>query len=404
MDELLRAYAKKRREQGEPPLQMHPATRKLLQDEVKRTLVAAPAAPRRSWRTLRWPLAAMGVGFAALMVMFAMINTQMRSLMPVTATADREVAQAKSAHGAPASIAEGTASPAPMAAAAEDKVAAFKKSPAPPPGTPPATAAGSIAAAAPAAPAQGSETLLQDTAASGQPASVGASYGARSALGAAAVDARAPLAPALSVPTGTTAPTATDASAPPPNAANAMTRESTQATPKSDASYVSAGEFVQIPQGTRGQAKQSTLTNVLSSFQVRRSGQNVSIVDADGSVYVGHVLNEISPRRGRGGAGSIAGAGTAETRKDINDNANWRFTVEGTNMQLQQKVIFTGSVRPMRAAGGARSSFEQNLSASPAQNTPAAAAVPTPIRSRITGKVQVGGGKEFEIEAEPPSP
>jgi hypothetical protein len=389
MEELLRAYAKKRKEQAEPPLQMHPATRKLLQDEVKRTLVAAPLPPRRSWRAFRWPLAAMGVGFAALMVMFAMINTQMRSLMPVTAPADRDVSQAKSAHGAPASIAEGTASPAPMAAAAEDKVAAFKKSPAPPPGTPPATAGGSIAAARPAAPAQASETLLQDPAASGQPASVGGTYGARSALGAAAVDARAPI--------------ATDASAP-PITTKAMTRESAQATPTSDVSYVSAGEFVQIPQGTRGQAKQSTLTTVLSSFQVRRSGQNVSIVDADGSVYVGHVLNEISPRRGRGGAGSIAGAGTAETRKDINDNANWRFTVEGTNMQLQQKVIFTGSVRPMRAAGTARSSFEQNLSASPAQNAPAAAAVPTPTSSCITGKVQVGGGKEFEIEAQPPSP
>src|SRR5277367_964191 len=91
IDDLLKACAKKRREQAEPPLQMHPATRKLLQDEVKRTLVVAPPPPRRSWRTLRWPLVAMGTGFAALLVMFAMINAQMRSLMPVTAPTDREI-------------------------------------------------------------------------------------------------------------------------------------------------------------------------------------------------------------------------------------------------------------------------------------------------------------------------
>ena len=60
MDELLRAYAKKRREQAEPALQMHPATRKLLQDEVKRTLGAAAAPRRQSWQKLRWPLLALG--------------------------------------------------------------------------------------------------------------------------------------------------------------------------------------------------------------------------------------------------------------------------------------------------------------------------------------------------------
>lgn len=394
MDELLKAYAKKRREQGEPSLQMHPATRKLLQDEVKRTLVAAPPPARRSWRTLRWPLAAMGAGFAALMVMFAMINAQMRSLMPAAAPADRDVTQAKSLHSAPASVAEGTVSPAPMAATAEDRVAAFKKSPASPPGAPPATAAGSIVTAAPAAPAQASETPLLDTAASGQPSGVGGSYGASRALGAPTVDARVPIAaaaltpaPALSAPTGTTAPVAADASAPP-----------------SDGSDMSAGEFVQIRDPAREQAKQSPLSNILSVFQVRRSGQNVSVIDADGSVYVGHVLNEISRGARRGGAGAIASAGTAETRKDSNENANWRFTVTGTNMQLQQKVIFTGSVRAMQAAGAARSSFSQNLSASQSQNAPATVPVALPLNSRITGKVQVGAGKEFEIEAKPPSP
>jgi hypothetical protein len=183
-----------------------------------------------------------------------------------------------------------------------------------------------------------------------------------------------------------------------------MTRGAAKSAATADASEVSAGEFVQVRGGSQEEAGPSPPSNILSAFQVRRSGQNVSIVDADGSVYVGHVLNEISPRsRGRGSPG-IASAGTVETRKDTKENANWRFTVTGTNMQLQQKVIFTGIVRAMPPPAAPRGSFAGNLSASKAQTTAATAPVAPPLNLRITGKVQVGGGKEFEIEAKPPPP
>src|SRR6202453_2986800 len=88
MDALLRAYAKKRREQAEPVAQMHPATRKLLQDEVRRTFAIASAPTRQSWRVWRWPLLAMWGGMAVLLVMFAMLNAQFRSLEPATGKAE----------------------------------------------------------------------------------------------------------------------------------------------------------------------------------------------------------------------------------------------------------------------------------------------------------------------------
>jgi len=178
MEELLRAYAKQRREQAEPPMQMHPATRKLLQDEVKRTLVASEPAPGRSWRSFRWPLAAMGVGFAALMVMFAMLNTQMRNLLPAMSPTEHVMTQAKSAKSEPGPVAERTATPAPLVAANEDKVAQLKKSPATPPGSPPAAAESPIASAAPVTPPQTPATSsLLDSAASGQAAGGAASFG-----------------------------------------------------------------------------------------------------------------------------------------------------------------------------------------------------------------------------------
>lgn len=69
MDELLRTYARKRREDAGEPLEMHPATRRLLQAEAAR-LRPREAMPRRtlwSWLELRWPRVAFAVGVFALL-------------------------------------------------------------------------------------------------------------------------------------------------------------------------------------------------------------------------------------------------------------------------------------------------------------------------------------------------
>src|SRR5512134_2050762 len=66
IEELLKAYAKKRREDRGAPLEIHPATRKLLQTEVARLRVK-PAPDSRSWfqsLTQFWPR----IGFAASIV------------------------------------------------------------------------------------------------------------------------------------------------------------------------------------------------------------------------------------------------------------------------------------------------------------------------------------------------
>jgi hypothetical protein len=44
----------------------------------------------------------------------------------------------------------------------------------------------------------------------------------------------------------------------------------------------------------------------------------------------------------------------------------------------------------------------QNRNASQAQNATSAGLAQSAQNSRITGKVQIGGGKEFKIEAKPP--
>jgi hypothetical protein len=433
MDELLRAYAKKRREQAEPALQMHPATRKLLQDEVKRTLGAAAPPPRQSWQALRWPLLALGGGFAALLVMFAVINTQMRHLLPATAPMDQSLSQAKPILTAPAPVAEGTASPAPGVSPAEQKVADFK----PPEASPAAAVAGPIVAVTPAAaPTPASETPLMDAAGPAQPSSAGNLDGARIASSAPAplADTSKKISPApavepqerrlaelpppvassapgaqASVPIAAAArPAATVARAPAGAAAAVVARDIAPGTALSaavgDRSDVASGEFVQIHDRAQEQAAQSPLSNVLSAFRLRRSGQNVRIVDADGSVYDGEVLSGMAGGARLGGAGGGARYGRAKTRKDTNEETNWGFKVMGTNNHLQQNIVFTGNVLGMPAAAPLSSAAARNRSAAQVQMAPATAPVASAQNSRITGKVQVGDGKEFEIEAKPPAP
>src|ERR1041384_5435214 len=57
IDELLQAYAKKRREQMRAPLEVHPATRNLLQAEVARTFPRKSSAAESWLESLKmfWP-------------------------------------------------------------------------------------------------------------------------------------------------------------------------------------------------------------------------------------------------------------------------------------------------------------------------------------------------------------
>ncbi len=421
MDELLKAYAKKRREQAEPSAQMHPATRKLLQDEVKRTLGAPLLPPRQNWQKWRWPLLAFGGGFAALLVMFAVINAQMRQLLPATAPADRSLSAAHPILKAPELDVAKTPSRPAILAATDKKTSDSRDQTAPP-----IAAAGSIntsaaAAAAtprtdlaeagqpPAANSKGSQALAPpetQAAPSSQPAGAVSLNETRLGAGAPSVlaDKSASVSPEAVAPVNP--PIA--AAAPPAVSAAVAKEENTPRTAPagaaSDASYVAAGEFVQTQNLAREKAAQPSMSNVLSAFQLQRSGQNVRVLDADGSVYEGQVLDGISSATAMGGAGRRARYGSPRQSRDTNDGTNWTFKVTGTNQHLQQNVVFTGNVLTMPAANSLNAAAGQNRSASQPQMAPASAPVSPAQNSRITGQVQVGGGREIPIEAKPPNP
>jgi hypothetical protein len=356
MDELLRAYAKKRREQAGPVAEMDPVTRNLLQQEVKRTFAASPAptpAPAgQSWRAWRWPLLAMWGAMAALLVMFAMINTQLRSLAPDTAKVEGNKKK-------------------------EEKIDALAKN------SPPVAARRmtNLAAREARAP-QSFGSAAVPTAPGGVPQAApagAAGLGGTFANGAApaAVSAKAlPQIPVVAAP-----------------AAN-------------DGTDVADANFVQVHDRAREGAAASPPSNLLSNFRLNRAGQKVSVVDFDGSVYNGQVLNAIS-RNGAIGGRALGGAQqSANAPKDAIEDANWTFDVSGFNNSLKQNISFFGNVLDMpmtNFTSNAASQF-RNASQPQLQNTSNGSQAPGAQNSRITGQVQVGGGKPYQIEAKPPAP
>ena len=84
IDELLQAYAKKRREQMDAQMDVHPATRKLLQGEVARTFPKKPSAVESSFSFLKmfWPRIAFAVSILVVLGIgsFAMLRSNRGTL------------------------------------------------------------------------------------------------------------------------------------------------------------------------------------------------------------------------------------------------------------------------------------------------------------------------------------
>ena len=421
MDELLRAYAKMRREQAGPPPALHPATRKLLQDEVRRTFGTPPAPSNPiglgAWLAARWRLVAAGGVAAVLFVVITVLNAPSwnRSYVPRPSVVSAPLTQS----GLPAANrSETPASPEPAETftatsptpAAESSVAAIK----PPPteadriasplvvsGPPPANSLETAVAPAPAqtlAPAGPTPSAQPSLAPLASPASAAGTI--TPPLVAAPLAERGfyrSPAPATAGEIQANTVAAAPAMALPPEAVGAA--------------GASAQNFVQVNTRSRTRASQPPLSNILSTFQMERAGANVRIIDADGSVYEGEVLGRPAP----GGVGGVGGARevAAKALKDAKGNANWAFKVSGTNKNLQQNVVFIGNVlnmpeaMPAAAARPADVALEgavRKANAPQAHNATFGARLQQAQNPFITGKVQVGAGKEYKIEAKPPPP
>jgi hypothetical protein len=184
------------------------------------------------------------------------------------------------------------------------------------------------------------------------------------------------------------------------------------ARPQSAASNLldAVGAFSQI---RNGNAAASVLAqpNVLSNFELSRNGQSVRVTDADGSVYEGEVVETATDKLGEKDVAKFALTGQTASQND----ENYAFKVAGTNRHLQQNVVFSGNVSNMPAPpvlnqqGFGRAQNQKMLQSQNQsqirgqnQNRNQSQNAQTAQNVRITGKVQVGDSKPYEIEAQTP--
>ena len=422
IEKTLQAYAQKRREQAGGPLELHPATRRLLQGEAAR---AAPRAPVRAgfwaevWMAFRQRLAIVSM-FAVLAVASAWLFWPGRPRREAQGTSTLLARNEKQFTPSVAPIRQEPAAPAPAATTTRESKSADKKSsgaeiPAPAPGatfdsglgmdeasrrklptlagrettpavSPPAQLAQSevlknepaVAVPAPAAsmppptvsaPAASSLTGANVALAEGRTRAPDSSDGSAKDVEAAKSrnyafsDSLSTAKPALDVPPGSPAP-----------APVARDREMSVATVATAAAPgMTTQHFYRLADagaGSSGFGGASPAKGVLDNFRLERTGNQLLVVDADGSTYSGFVqsedldaaaarMDDISQTatasekqkatKGLGTADSLKTAdgvvssvgGVVATKPAV---LGTYFRVTGTNRVTGQTVVFTGTL------------------------------------------------------------
>ncbi len=466
IEKLLSAVAKKRRDAVGPPFELHPADRRLLQDEVARKF----AKPHRQGHSLAELLARLWPQLAGGVAILAVLCLTVWALLPSPRNDKAEAFLAKNM---------------PVSKDLQVKEPLELSAPVPTTATPPAAP---TARAEPAMVAYADTTSIARPIAAGQLGAAPPPVGEQSAAAQpkseeadrlALAFARKPAqsqAPAttllatsretasqtpVAVPAGGperrsdqqskySRPSATVASVNAPAHSSVarfgLSRAGPAPSPEVKALSV-AQRFVQVPPEPKAKAalasEDARTRPVLASFQVEQAGQVLRIVDDDGSVYTGSLQLASAARRARSakedvpltalGARTPIRALEQETASTFDSIApasqTYSFRVAGTNRSLQKRVVFTGNLLTTTNLGlslpGSTNSndgaalmqgdADTRLSYGPTNSgiagglgdSPKAATRPSflpLLNSRISGKVVVDNGKAVEINALPAKP
>jgi len=440
MDDLLKGYAKQRRQQADEPFEMHPATRQMLQGEVSRTLGkrAAVPEPRGRWLGVWWPRLAFGGAGVAIIAVAAVVLMQQPGRKPepqhgdayavltpaaAPAESDRKLDEMLAAKR---QTAMAKAAPAPeaerVAGGTLSKLEAAKK----------LEKVGEAAAAVPPPPAKPSAAVAVVTAP--PTATAGVYTGGMTVSGGVMEVAAVPAAPAPAEP------------AP---AGRAGRFRTITAGVENMARASQRMRFAQVASTRDAEAKDQSAAQqqVLASFQLDQSGDRVVIVDADGSTYEGQVqLEQAAPLQQNVELGrrvtltkkapaptptespakeqseiarAVPQKGTAITRGEPAQAAAWQeqqqqqlfFTAAGTNRSLRQRVVINGTLNLAGVVAGSNAAVagqpamlgvagvvSSNAPASAAA-APAAPAFSQQSPARVQGTFRVGDAPAVRLDA-----
>ncbi|TAL03481.1 MAG: hypothetical protein EPO07_06190 [Verrucomicrobia bacterium] len=453
IEKLLRRFAKKRRDEAGAPLELHPATRRLLQSEVSRQFRKTSATEKTSvgWLKNLWPQLAWGVwivlfvGFGAWMIFrspdrkFAVTELVQNAPSPSEETAAAMPQAEAPAPLSPPPDAAPRVADLPGVARADKTLARDDTKLAAPPVKLDADRKRELAA---------NRALTESDAVARQPVeSVTASSGKLELAGQATGESsRRTSVDSLSVPTSAAmpAPAASGAGSVRPDflarggGAERLRAESSMALnePKPTGATLAFKEsadfgvnkdqtqaFGDLKTDAQSRfnynytnvAKSTKAMPVLANFQLEQAGKQLRVIDADGSTYTGALAI----------AETVAATGTFEKKGAalLTDGAKTKtpaaqpdaapagvpqspglfFRVSGTNRTLNQQVSFSGNLiapvsqiqnwQSQNFAGAAEA--QKNLKPADAKQQ----LVPLLQNSTISGRAQIAGGEEFEVNA-----
>jgi len=187
--------------------------------------------------------------------------------------------------------------------------------------------------------------------------------------------------------------------------ANFGLQKSTDREVGDEKAKLSGGKFVSgLPTKTDVDAK-----NLLASFQFIQTGDEIKIIDADGSVYSGHLiadeeiqrrmqqcyydLDGVDKKLGEPKNALAAGGGGGIARKSAN-----AFQVLGTNLTLNASITITAGFFDDVVTRSLSELESRTAARKPATATVTKAAPAQPAATRIFGTVRVGE-RESLIEA-----
>ncbi|MDD2708075.1 MAG: hypothetical protein PHV34_08705 [Verrucomicrobiae bacterium] len=406
MDQMLRAYAKKRREQGGDPPPLHSAMRNLLQNEVTKVYASRTnERPERSgiWAWLATRSAIMGTVCAAVLVVgFAFLQIYMQATQEAAKRQTEGEFAASRAKIRPAGVRSepmNVKSAETALSRSEGKVVAGQKQ-----------ADASVAAESVAPACIGEDRRLKKEDARGAifgEAKERVDEKPQSIVSSADLDAMSGGVPANS-----------------PRKARLMAREALAdnkgfatpvVMPAEDASAVAFQNAMPL------RSRSVPQPGVLDSFHVEQTGNRILIREPDGSVYVGdlgeftpdmlqglppQVMEMISNAQARSNAMvEQLNRQTAnmqrgmERQQSQNEAQGMSFRARGTNRSLNQSVDFFGNIMPLTNGSW------QNQSVTPGVR--GNSRIPTQLINqgvRIQGQAVVGGTNTIELNAVPVAP
>jgi hypothetical protein len=429
IEKLLRDYAKKRRADAGEPREMHPATRRLLQGEVARQFPKAKGGGSffaeffARWRP------GLVYGICVLAVIAISVPVLLTTFRKADSTSRLAKVRSNDAADKKLQAVAPTLPTAPTLAEADEKLptrdtarpneddanglrlgAEREKVQ-----TARSLTSDALARNVPAAPPTVSQNISRDQTAK-QAAETQDRF-ERSAREARRAFAEEPTAGVGGTPLATRSPGGAPAPATAPvvaeSAESAAFRQRYGIPTSASAAPVQKNsQPANVVRFRRSAGTDAEVSAVLTTFQFEQTGDQLRVIDSDGSTYTGKLTAAAPAPAGakvelKGGpvmkAGDAAATGAKSAPADFNYQVgqNYSFRVTGTNQTLRQPVVFAGNLSILTNASPIRQTAVTPSPEVRGQFAPTQNQLPVLLNSTISGNVQLGTNKEMPIKAVP---